>query len=86
MRAFSRKNNRRLERNHQIEMLRFLGRDFVVQNKRKVNGVMLYDIIAAIGSDISGLRFAAVPFDILSNNKETSDDTTFQQIANRFGL
>lgn len=84
MRNFSKKNTRRLERNNEIEMLRFLGRDFVVQNKRKVNGVMLYDIVAVIGSDISGTRFVSVPYDILSHNKETDDDTTFQTITSWF--
>lgn len=86
--SFKRRNPNRMfdrgEKQNQIEMIQFLGRLFVVQAKRKVKGMMHYDIIGATGTDIDGIRFVNVPHDTLVLHKSTSDEETFGNVSKRF--
>lgn len=74
------RNFDRGEKQNQIEMVMFLNRQFVVQAKRKIAGVMHYDLIAAIGSDIQGQRFVGVTHEQLVRLRHASDDTYFDEL------
>lgn len=86
--SFKRRNaNRMFDRNdkmHEIEMVQFLNQQFVVQSKRKVKGVMRYDIIGAVGGGMDSIRFVDVPHDTLVRNRTVSDEATFGEISDKF--
>lgn len=73
------------EKQNQIEMVRFLSREFVVQSKKKVSGVLLYSIIGAIGTDVQGVRFANVPYSIIVKYANDADRHSFGEMRNQFG-
>lgn len=67
-----------------IEMVRFLGSDFVVQHKYKAKGTMYYTIVSASGNAHS-LRFVAVPHETLKRLAEASDNLTFGEMQQKHG-
>jgi len=74
------------DKQNEVEMIMFCNHNFVVQNKRKIKGIMHYDIIGVHGSSVSDLRFVGVPHDLLVANKKTSDESTFKELTQRYSL
>lgn len=74
----------RREKQNEIEMIEFLNNRYVVQAKRKVKGIMHYDLIGATGSMVEGIRFVGVPHGVITANRQVPDDFTFGDINKRY--
>lgn len=74
----------RRDKQNEIEMVKFLNHQYVVQAKRKVRGTMHYDLIGAAGSMVEGIRFVGVPHGILTANRSVDDDVTFGEINKQY--
>lgn len=74
----------RRDKQNEIEMVRFLNHQYVVQSKRKIKGVMCYDLIGAAGSMVEGIRFVGVPHGILTAHREVPEDFTFGDINKQY--
>lgn len=79
------RDSRWREKQNQIEMVTFLGSQFVVQNKKKIAGVLRYNIVGAIGTEVQGLRFNSVPYSVIVKYANDRDRHSFGEMRNQFG-